>query len=64
MKIKRFLNDVLQEELRPIRQRREELAREPEKVYEILKQGTMKARQKASETLKEVKKAMMLNYFE
>ena len=36
MKIKRFLNDILQEELRPIRERREMLAKNPEKVYEIL----------------------------
>ena len=64
MKIKRFLNDVLQEELSPIRQKREELAKEPEKVYEVLRKGTLKARQKAQETLREVKKAMILNYFE
>ena len=64
MKIKRFLNDVLQEELAPIRKRREELAKNPEKVYEILRKGTLAAREKAKETLKEVKKAMMLNYFD
>ena len=64
MKIKRFLNDVLQEELRPIRERREELAKNPEYVFNILKEGTLKARKKASETVKEVKKAMMLDYFE
>ena len=64
MKIKRFLNDIMQEELAPIRKRREELAKDPEKIYEILRKGTEKARQKAKETLKEVKKAMMLNYFE
>ena len=64
MKIKRFLNDIMQEELAPIRKRREELAKDPEKIYEILRKGTEKARQKARETLKEVKKAMMLDYFE
>ncbi len=64
MKIKRFLNDVLQEELKPIRERREELAKNPEYVFNILKEGTLKARKKASETVKEVKKAMMLDYFE
>ena len=64
MKIKRFLNDVLQEELRPIRQKREELAKNPEKVYEILRKGTENARKKAKETLKEIKKAMMINYFD
>ena len=64
MKIKRFLNDILQEELKPIRERREELERNPEYVLNVLKEGTMKARKKAGETLKEVKQAMMLNYFE
>ena len=64
MKIKAFLNDVLQEELRPIREKREELAKNPEYVYSVLKQGTENARKKAAETLKEVKKAMKLDYFE
>ena len=64
MKIKNFLNDVLQEELKPIRERREKLAKNPEYVYNVLKEGTKKARKKAQETLKEVKKAMMLDYFE
>ena len=64
MKIKRFLNDVIEDELAPIRKRREELAKNPEKVYEILKRGTIRSRKKAQETLKEVKKAMMLNYFD
>lgn len=63
MKIKRFLNDILQEELKPIRERREELAKNPEYVYNVLKEGTIKAREKASETLKEVKEAMGINYF-
>ena len=64
MKIKAFLNDVLQEELKPIREKREELAKNPEYVYSVLKQGPENARKKAAETLKEVKKAMMLDYFE
>lgn len=64
MKIKAFLNDVLQEELKPIREKREELAKNPEYVYSVLKQGTENARKKAAKTLKEVKKAMMLDYFE
>ena len=64
MKIKRFLNDILQEELRPIRERREELAKNPEYVYNVLKEGTKKARCKAKETLDEVKRAMQINYFE
>ena len=64
VKIKNFLNDVLQEELKPIRERREKLANNPEYVYQVLREGTKKARAKARETLKNVKKAMMLDYFE
>ncbi len=64
MKIKKFLNNILQEELAPIREKREELEKNPEYVYKVLKDGTEKARKKARETLKEVKKAMMLNYFD
>ena len=64
MKIKRFLNDILQEELKPIRERREELARDPDRVYEILKEGTENARAAARKTLKELKSAMGINYFE
>lgn len=63
VKIKLFLNSVLQEVLKPIRERREELAKDKEKVYEILKEGSRKAQKKASETLKEVKDAMGINYF-
>ena len=64
VKIKKFLYEVLEEELKPIRERREELAKNPEYVYQVLREGTRKAREKASETLKEVKKAMLLDYFE
>lgn len=64
MKIKRFLNDVLQEELRPIRKRREELAKDPQRIYQILEEGTKRAREKAKETLDEVKRAIGIKYFE
>ena len=64
VKIKKFLNDILQEELKPIRERREELAKNPEYVYNVLKEGTKKAREKARQTLDEVKEAMKINYFE
>ena len=64
MKIKKFLNDILQEELKPIREKREELAREPDKIYEILRKGTENARLAARKTLKELKSAMGINYFE
>ncbi len=64
MKIKKFLNSILQEELRPIRERREEYAKNLDEVYEILKKGTEEARKVVAETLYEVKKAMKINYFE
>ena len=64
VKIKKFLNDVLQEELKPIREKREQLSQNPEYVYDVLRKGTAKARLKAQETLREVKKAMMLDYFD
>lgn len=63
VKIKLFLNDVLQEVLKPIRERREQLAKDPDKIYEMLKAGSKKAQIKASLTLKEVKDAMGINYF-
>jgi len=63
VKVKKFLNEVLQEILRPIRERREILARDTASVMEILRQGTAKARAVAAETLSEVKRAMKLNYF-
>ena len=64
VKIKKFLNNVMQEELRPIRERRKSWeARLPE-VYELLKAGSEKAERKAAKTLKEVKHAMRIDYFE
>ena len=63
MKIKRFLNDVLQEELRPIREKREELEKNPEYVYKVLEEGTKRARVVAGKTLKSVKEAIGINYF-
>ena len=64
VKIKKFLNNVMQEELRPIRERRKSWeARLPE-VYELLKAGSDKAERKATETLKEVKHAMRIDYFD
>jgi len=63
VRVKKFLNDVMQEILRPIRKRREILAKNPEAVMEILRDGTMRARKVAAETLARVKKAMKLDYF-
>lgn len=62
--VKRYLNEVLQEMLEPIRKRREEFAKDPAAVMEILKKGTEKARLTAAETLSEVRSAMGINYFE
>ncbi len=63
VKIKKFLNNVLQEELSPIRAKREALQNNIPYVYEILKTGTEKAGKKAAETLTQVRDAMGINYF-
>lgn len=62
--IKKFLNNVLQEELRPIRESRKEWENHLDKVYEILKEGSEKAEKKARETLSRVRKAMKIDYFD
>lgn len=62
--VKKYLIKVLDEILKPIRERRAELAKNPEKVYEILRAGNEKARLQTSKTLIEVKRAMKINYFE
>ena len=64
MKVKRLLNEVMQETLAPIRARREELAKDIPAIWEMLKDGSDKAREVAAQTLKEVKSAMKINYFE
>ncbi len=64
VKVKKFLNSVLQETLRPIRERRETFAKDPAVVIEILRRGTMAARAVAAETVSRVKRAMKLNYFD
>ena len=64
VKVKRFLNAVLQEELEPIRNRRKEWEKDIPAVYEILKAGSEKARAVAAKTLDEVKAAMKINYFD
>ena len=62
--IKKFLFKVLNEELSPIRQRRLEYLNKKDELMKILEEGTKEARTYARNTLKEVKEAMMLNYFE
>lgn len=64
VKVKRFLNSVLQAELEPIRKRRKEYEAQIPYVFQILKEGSMKASQKAAATLKDVKEAMKINYFD
>ena len=63
MKVKRFLNNVLQAELEPIRNRRKEYQKDIPYVYEILKKGSEKAEAVAEMTLQEVKASMKINYF-
>lgn len=64
MKVKKFLNNILQEELEPIRTRRAEFEKDIPTVYEMLKKGCEEARAVAAETLDEVRRAMKINYFD
>ena len=64
VKVKKFLNSVLQETLEPIRARRKELEKDIPAIYDILKRGTEAGRNKAAQTLHDVKDAMRINYFE
>ncbi len=63
MKIKKFLNNILQDLLKPIREKRNELEKDTNKIFEILKQGTKKARTVAHANLIKLKSAMGINYF-
>ena len=63
VKIKKFLAKVLQEELSPIYERRKEWEKREDEVWEILKNGCKTAYAKAAETLKNVRKAMKIDYF-
>ncbi len=64
VKVKKFLNNVIQEELEPIRKRRKEWEKDIPEIYNILKKGSDTAREVAAQTLSEVKSAMRINYFE
>lgn len=64
VKIKLFLNDILQELLEPIRTKREELEKDDKYLYTILEEGTKKARNVAINTTKKVKRAMSIDYFD
>lgn len=64
VKVKKFLNHVLQEELEPIRNRRKEYEKDIAYVYDILRKGSIEAEKTAQQTLNDVKNAMRINYFE
>lgn len=63
MKVKRFLNNILQEELEPIRQRRKEFEKDIPAIYDMLKKGCEDAREVAANTLADVRHAMKIDYF-
>lgn len=64
VKIKKFLIKVLQTELKPIYDRRLELAKDTDAVYEILRKGTQNAQAKAAQTLAKVRHSMQIDYFD
>ena len=64
VKVKKFLNKVLEAELGPIRERRKMWEQRIPDVYDILQAGSEVAKKKAAETLKDVKVAMRINYFD
>lgn len=64
VKVKKFLNNVLQSELEPIRNRRKEWKKRTSDVYEFLKVGTFAAKEVAAQTLHEVRDALKINYFD
>lgn len=63
VKVKRYLNEVLQAELEPIRNRRLEFEKDIDAVYKVLRDGSDKARAVAANTLKEVRSAIGIEYF-
>lgn len=63
MKVKRFLNNILQEELEPIRAHRKEYEKDIPAIYDMLKKGCEEAREVAAQTLADVRRAMKIDYF-
>lgn len=61
--VKKYLIEEMDKVLKPIREKRAELEKNPEMIYEILKKGSLKAEGIAAQTLKEVKQAMKIDYF-
>ena len=64
VKVKKFLNNVLQEVLEPIRERRHYWEQRIPEVYEILRAGSKEAEAAAAATLHDVREAMRINYFD
>lgn len=64
VKVKKFLNNVMQTELAPIRERRQMWEGRMTDVYDILKAGSERARETAADTLADVRRAMRIDYFE
>jgi len=64
VKVKKFLTEVLEEILQPIRERRAEYEKQPEEVMKILEDGTKVAQEKAAEVLARLKHAMKIDYFQ
>lgn len=61
---KKYLNEVMQEFIKPIREKREQLEKDFSKVEEVFKNGSVRAKEVAQSTLEKVRKAMQLNYFD
>lgn len=64
VKVKKFLNAIMEEELAPIRDRRKEFEKDIPAIYDMLKAGSVRARETAAATLGEVRRAMKLDYFD
>ncbi|MBQ7360567.1 MAG: tryptophan--tRNA ligase [Lachnospiraceae bacterium] len=64
VKVKRFLNAIMQEELAPIRERRAQLEKQIPEIFEMLRKGSEVAQAEAAKTLSEVKASMKINYFD
>ncbi len=64
VKVKKFLNNVMQVELAPVRERRKKWEKDIPAVYDILKKGSEEARRVAAQTLDDVRRAMKINYFD
>ena len=61
--VKKYLIEEMDKILKPIREKRAELEKNPEIIYKILRKGSLKAEKIAAQTLKEVKQAMKIDYF-